>query len=217
MQPKRLKSLKVIFTCVLRAPYSLIMCSSNQSAFLTNLSPFCALYPCLYDEISWTLHTNMPTVKGSTRPVRCRLPCSPAPAWGSGPLRQPLLRCQHGVWLRPPRHSETVDRTISLRLPTEKLLLFSQHFAQITSDFFRCFIIWRFLNMPSVWDRSRYQRSDISSVLYVECVLLIFLSVFLYPTKKIKEKDYNAKSPWYKSNAWKTKIITLEVFYNYFF
>lgn len=35
------------------APYSLIMFSSNWSAFLTNLSPFCVFYLCLDGEISW--------------------------------------------------------------------------------------------------------------------------------------------------------------------
>lgn len=35
------------------APYSLIMFSSNWSAFLTNLSPLCVFYSCLDGEISW--------------------------------------------------------------------------------------------------------------------------------------------------------------------
>lgn len=174
MQPKCLMALKVIFTCILWSPYSLIMCFSNWSAFLTELSPFCALCSCLYDENSWTLHTNMPTVKWNTHPVRCHPPPSPAPAWCLEPASEPFLRCLYRVSLS--------DRgsTASLRLPIEKLLLFYTTFCRNYFRFLKtCCIIPRFPDMRSELDRSRFQRCDTSWVLYVECVFLIFLSVLL--------------------------------------
>lgn len=86
-----------------------------------------------------------------------------------------------------------------LKTPHQKLLLF---FAAFCRDYFRFLKkISRFSNMPSELERSRFQRSDISSVLCVECVLLIFLLVFLYNPTHTKV----CKQP-------RIKIITLGVF-----
>lgn len=92
-------------------------------------------------------------------------------------------------------------------------------FATFCRDYFRffknCLVISRFSHIPSELDRIRFQRSDISSVLYVElCPFNLSLNVLVYT---LPQKEHNAEPPCYEKNACKTKVITLEVFCKYFF
>lgn len=98
--------------------------------------------------------------------------CPQMPAW-SATLSSSLSGCGQHSLLKTP-HWET-----------------SAVFTTFCRGYFRffkkLFYHFKILNMPSVLHRNRFQRSDISSVLYVECVLLSFLSVFFNPTHTQKK------------------------------